>query len=573
MGQKRNMKGMKQMKRFLSLLISMAMVLSLCCGLGFSASAAEVSVSLPWKTITIIKGKSVTMTPEVSGKKNYTLEWSTSDKNVVSVTSQGKVTGVKNGSATVTVKVKGTKAEASVKVTVGTKVSSVTVPESSVTVKKGGTYTIKPTVSPSGASNKKLSFSTSDKSVATVSSKGVVTAVKTGTAKITVKSTDGSGKKAVVTVKVTSTGKSDTADSKTDSSTSAKTPPAKATKDFDTKMSSMDIVKDMGAGWNLGNSLDALGTGLGSETAWGNPKTTKEMIDDICEAGFKTIRIPVSWGKHCDAKGNVDKDWMKRVKEVVDYAYGNGVYVILNSHHDNSYYDIGGCVKSEETLNKSVKKMTTLWTQIANTFKDYDEHLIFETLNEPRTEGSAKEWSGGTAEEREVVYTLNEKIVSAIRKTGGNNAYRHIMVPSYAATSSTSILRQMKLPDDDRIIVSVHAYNPYFFAMDANGSGTFSDNDKKELDKFFKDLNSIFVSKGTPVVIGEFGATNKNNLEDRVAWAKYYVSGAGKYNIPCVLWDNNSGRKSGGECFGVYSRERKKFNYPEIVEAIVKTAK
>ena len=562
-------------KRFLSLLISMAMVLSLFCGLGFSASAAEVAVSLPWKTITITKGKSITITPEVTGKKNYTLVWSTSDKSVASVTSQGKVTGVKNGSATVTVKVKGTDAKASVKVTVGTRVTSVTVPDSSITIKNGSTYTVKPTISPSKASNKTLSYSTSDKSVAKVSSKGVITAVKTGTAKITVKATDGSGKKAVITVKVTSTGKTDTSDSKTEdkNNNTSKKPSAKATKDFDTKMTSMDIVKDMGAGWNLGNSLDALGTGLNSETAWGNPKTTKEMIDDICEAGFKTVRIPVSWGKHCDSKGNVDKEWMKRVKEVVDYAYDNGVYVILNSHHDNSYYDIGGCVKSDNTLNNSVKKMTTLWTQIANTFKDYDEHLIFETLNEPRTEGSAKEWSGGTAEEREVVYTLNEKIVAAIRKTGGNNAYRHIMVPTYAATSSTSILRQMKLPDDDRIIVSVHAYNPYFFAMDANGSGTFSDNDKKELDKFFKELNSIFVSKGTPVVIGEFGATNKNNLEDRVAWAKYYVSGAGKYNIPCVLWDNNSGRRSGGECFGVYSRERKEFNYPEIVKAIVQAAK
>lgn len=569
---------MKQLKRFLSLLISMAMVLSLCCTMGFTASAAEVSVSLPWKTITVSKGKSVTLTPEVvtpeeSGKKDYTLEWSTSDKNVVSVTSAGKVTGVKNGSATVTVKVKGTKAKASVEVTVGTKVSSVTVPEKSIALGKGDTYTIKPTVSPSKASNKKLAYSTSDNGIAKVSSKGVITAVKTGTAKITVKSTDGSGKKAVITVKVTASGKTEASDSRNEEKPAAKKTSAKATKDFNTKMTSMDIVKDMGAGWNLGNSLDALGNGLSSETAWGNPKTTKAMIDDICEAGFKTIRIPVSWGKHCDAHGNVDKDWMKRVKEVVDYAYGNGVYVILNSHHDNSYYDIGGCVKSEETLNKSVRKMTTLWTHIANTFKDYDEHLIFETLNEPRTEGSAKEWSGGTADEREVVATFNEKIVAAIRKTGGNNAYRQIMVPAYAATSSTNILKQMKLPDDDRLIVSVHAYNPYFFAMDANGSGTFTDKDKKELDKFFTELNSIFISNGIPVVIGEFGATNKNNLDDRVAWADYYVKGAGKYNIPCVLWDNNSGSKSGGECFGIYSREKKEFTYPEIVEAIVKAAK
>jgi len=556
----------------------MAMILSLCCGLGFSASAAGAEISLPWKTITITKGKSVTLKPEVSGTKSYKLVWTSSDKAIATVNSKGKVTGVKNGSADITVKVKGTDAKATVKVTVGKKVTAVKASKESVSLKKGDTAQVKFTVSPSDASNKKLSYSVSDKSVCKISSKGVITAVGEGKAKITAKATDGSGKKAVINVTVTASNKKTTSDKSDDKKTETKKTETKkkgkATNGFDTKKTSMDIVKDMGAGWNLGNSLDALGNGLGSETAWGNPKTSKAMIDDICNAGIKTIRIPVSWGKHCDSKGNVDKDWMNRVKEVVDYAYDNGVYVILNSHHDNTYYDIGGCVKSEDTLNKSVKKMTKLWTQIGNTFKNYDERLIFETMNEPRTEGSAKEWSGGTAEEREVVYTLNREIVAAIRATGGNNEYRHIMVPTYAATSSTNILKQMKFPDDDRLIMSVHAYNPYFFAMDANGSGDFSDKDKKELDNFFKQLNTIFVSKGIPVVIGEYGATNKNNLEDRVEWAEYYVKGAGKYNIPCVIWDNNSGRKSGDDnCFGLYSRESKKFLYPEIIEAAVNAAK
>ena len=510
------MKGMKHMKRLMSLLISAAMILSA----GASVSAADAEVSSPWKTITISE--------ELAAKKT-----TESTKEV--------------------------------------KVTSVKVSESEITLKKGDTYTIKATIAPKDASNKKVTYSSSNKNVAKVSSKGVITAVKNGTATITVKAADGSGKKAVITVTVSS--KNASSDKTTDTKTSDKKTNAKATNGFDTKKTSMDIVKEMGAGWILGNSLDALGTGLASETAWGNPKTTKKMIDDICGAGIRTIRIPVSWGKHCDAKGNVDKEWMKRVKEVVDYAYDNGVYVILNSHHDNTYYDIGGCVKSDDTLNNSVKKMNKLWTQIANEFKDYDEHLIFETLNEPRTEGSAKEWSGGTAEEREVVAKLNEEIVKTIRSTGGNNAYRQIMVPAYAATSSVNILKQMKVPDDDNIIVSVHAYSPYFFAMDANGSNKFTDSDKRELDRFFKDLNSIFVSKGTPVVIGEFGATNKKNLDDRVAWAEYYVKGAKQYNIPCVLWDNNSGRKSGGECFGVYSRDRLEFTYPEIIEAIVKAAK
>ena len=251
-----NMKGMKHMKRLMSLLISAAMILST----GASVSAADAEVSSPWKTITISE--------ELAAKKT-----TASTKEV--------------------------------------KVTSVKVSESEITLKKGETYTIKATVSPKDASNKKVTYSSSDKNVAKVSSKGVITAVKNGTATITVKAADGSGKKAVITVTVSS--KKASSDKTTDTKTNGKKTNAKATNGFDTKKTSMDIVKEMGAGWNLGNSLDALGTGLASETAWGNPKTTKKMIDDICGAGIKTIRIPVSWGKHCDAKGNVDKDWMKRV--------------------------------------------------------------------------------------------------------------------------------------------------------------------------------------------------------------------------------------------------------------------
>lgn len=563
------MKGMViKMKRFLSLLLTVVMALSLCCGLGISASAADVSVSLPYKTLTVTQGKAVALKPEVKGVSKYTLVWSTTDKSIAKVSSDGKVSGVKKGTATVTVKVKGTDAKASVKITVGTRVTSVSAGVSSVTLKKGESYDIDPVVKPSNASDKRVSYSTSNKKVAKIDAKGVITAVGNGTATITLKSADGSGKKDTVKVTVTSSASG----KKTE--TAAKTPSnEKTTGGFDKNKSSADIVKEMKIGWNLGNSLDAIGSGLGSETAWGNPKTTEKMILDIKKKGFNTVRIPVSWGRHTDEAGNVDSQWMARVKEVVDYAYDNGMYVILNSHHDNEYYDIAGCVKSKKTYEKNTEKMTKLWTQISKTFKNYDEHLIFETMNEPRSEGSAKEWSGGTAEEREIVYGLNKAIVKAIRATGGNNAYRHIMVPSYAATSGTNILRQMELPDDDRIIMSVHAYSPYFFAMDANGSSDFTDKDKKELDKFFSDLNTIFVSNGVPVVIGEFGATNKDNLDDRCEWAEYYVKGARQYGITCVVWDNNSGTRSGGECFGLYNRTTGEWVFPDVASTMVKAAK
>lgn len=559
-----------KIKRIISLLLTLVITMSLCCS-GITVSAAEASVKLPYKTLTVSKGKAVTVKAEVTGGE---LQWTSSDESVVTVSSSGRIVGVDNGSAVVTAAVQGTDKSASVKVSVGRRVESVAVSEKSVTLKKGDVY--KPTVkvSPADAANRAVSMSVSDKSVVKTDSKGQITALKNGTATVTVKSTDGSGKKAVI--KVTVSDKS--ADKSADKSETAAAKPAsneKTSGGFNKDITSMELVSKIKVGWNLGNSLDALGgSGLSSETAWGNPKTTKAMIDDIKDMGFNAVRIPVSWGQHCDSTGKVDDAWMKRVKEVVDYAYDNGMYVILNSHHDNSYYVIGECIKSEENYKASEKKMTVLWTQIANTFKDYSERLIFEAMNEPRTEGSTKEWAGGTAPEREVVENLNAAIVSAIRDTGGNNAYRHVMVPAYAATSNMSVLRTMKIPDDDRVIISVHAYDPYNFAMNGDGPSDFTDDDRKYLDSFFGNLNKYFVSKGRAVIIGECGCINKGNPEDRAQWVDYYVRGAGSYGIPCFWWDNNSGAgQKGWETFGIYDRKKGQWSCPDVAQALVSAAK
>ncbi len=346
-----------------------------------------------------------------------------------------------------------------------------------------------------------------------------------------------------------------------------------AVRRFDTEKTYEQMFSEMKVGWNLGNSLDATdGVGVESEISWGNPKTTEKMILDVKAKGFGTIRIPVSWGKHTDSNGIVDNAWLMRVKEVVNYAYDNDMYVILNTHHDNDYYDIKACLSDEKIRLANTNKMVTLWTQIGNEFKDYDEHLLFETLNEPRIIGSKKEWTGGTKEEREIVYDLNKAIVSAIRQTGGNNQYRYIMLPSYAATERTDILQEMKLPEDERIIVAVHAYTPYGFAMNANGIKTFGYFSKKKLDNLFSDLNDIFVSKGIPVIIGECGAVSKDNLKDRCAWAEYFVREAKRYNILCVVWDNNSPERKGNESFVLYDRQSGEWVYPEFAEAMVKAA-
>ena len=180
----------------------------------------------------------------------------------------------------------------------------------------------------------------------------------------------------------------------------------------------VELSKGITIGWNLGNSLDATGSGMNSETSWGNPKTTKSLILKVKEAGFNAVRIPTTWFNHSDSELNVDSAWFDRVQEVVDYAYDEGMYVILNAHHED-WYD-----PYESNLTNARRKMKNLWTQIANRFKDYGERLIFEGMNEPRWRSTNWEWNGGNSEGRSAVNKLNECFVKAVRATGGNNSYR-----------------------------------------------------------------------------------------------------------------------------------------------------
>lgn len=330
-------------------------------------------------------------------------------------------------------------------------------------------------------------------------------------------------------------------------------------------ISPMDLVADMKIGWNLGNSLDAQGgIGIMSETAWGNPKTKESMIDAIINAGFNVIRIPVTWDGHCGTapEYKIHDMWLARVKEVVDYAYNKGVYVILNTHHEEWY------MPNEENKVANGEQLVALWTQIAEYFKDYDEHLIFEGLNEPRLRGTSKEWTGDAAAS-EIINYWEQLFVDAVRATGGNNTLRHLMITGYAASSSKDNLAKIKLPEDDKLIISVHAYTPYNFALNTTGTDKWSaKTGGAELTNFMKMLNELFISKGVPVIIGEFGAVNKNNTATRVEWADYYVRAAKEYGIVCVWWDNN-GVDGNGENLAIFSRRDLTFPFPEIVDAMM----
>jgi endoglucanase len=337
-------------------------------------------------------------------------------------------------------------------------------------------------------------------------------------------------------------------------------------------MTAQEIVEDMKIGWNLGNSLDSHGSGYSTptaaETSWGNPATTKAMIDTVKAAGFNTVRVPVTWYDKCDSNGTIDSAWFARVKEVVDYGIDNGMYVIINLHHEDGGSGKSGWLIPDYNHQASCEvKIKDLWTQIGTYFKDYDRHLIFETMNEPRIVGSGEEWTGGTAETRAVINVLNADAVEAIRATGGNNKTRLVMCPTCAA--KIDAINGYVVPDDNNVAVSIHNYSPYNFAMNQQGTSDWgSDSDKAALKNEIVTLYNTFVAKGTPVVIGEMGATYKYEYDkDREPWATFYTSTAKSYGITCVVWDNNS--FGGSENFKLLDRSTCTWEFPTLVQALV----
>lgn len=331
-------------------------------------------------------------------------------------------------------------------------------------------------------------------------------------------------------------------------------------------VSAKELVSQMKMGWNLGNTLDATGgSGISAETSWGNPKTTKATIDAVKDAGFNVLRVPVSWGTHLDENYNIDSAWMNRVQEVVDYGIDNDMFVILNTHHEEWY------MPKAENLEHDLAELEAVWKQIAERFEGYGEKLIFEGLNEPRLRGDSLEWSGDESS-REIVNQYAETFVKTVRATGGNNQNRILMVTPYAASCDENNLKALKIPEDSgKIIVSVHAYIPNSFALEKNGTAEFNAEKSNTIPKMFESIKRVFLDKDIPVIIGEFGSVNKENLEQRITWANSYVSLAKQNGVPCIWWDN--GQKSGdGENFGLINRSDNTWYFPQLVETIKQNA-
>ncbi|MBQ8622937.1 MAG: glycoside hydrolase family 5 protein [Oscillospiraceae bacterium] len=320
-----------------------------------------------------------------------------------------------------------------------------------------------------------------------------------------------------------------------------------------------ELIEAMGMGWNLGNTLDA----PDGETSWGQPVTTKDMMLKLKELGFNSVRIPVSWGKHVSSAPEyiIDDKWMARVREVVDYALEADLIVIINSHHDNDIYE-----PRKNNGDEAVQYLSAIWAQIAQEFKDYDQRLIFEAMNEPRLVGTKYEWwldmnAKDCQYAAEIVNTCNQAFVDVVRAASGKNTDRYLLSSVYCGAPDSAMIDEYILPADtaeNKIMLAVHAYTPYDLAMgDDMSINSFGTNEKNSINWFIDRLYNKFVKNGVHVVIDEMGIINKNNPLARYEWAKYYVSKAKENGMACMVWDNGNDA-TGHESYALFDRRNLK---------------
>ena len=381
--------------------------------------------------------------------------------------------------------------------------------------------------------------------------------------------------------------------------------------DFET---ATDAVKNMGVGWNLGNTLDSNSGDINNmwiecwssrtpsdyETAWGQVITTPELIKMMKDAGFNAIRVPVTWYPHMEATFNsvkyvsstqtltpwdrandpigtkIQKAWMQRVHEVVDYVISQGMYCILNIHHDTGSANTAWLIASESDYAQQKDCFMAIWQQIAEDFKDYDEHLLFEGYNEMLD--PYRSWNFASFETPSrydntvatsaynAINSFAQSFVDVVRATGGNNAQRNLIVSTYSASSGAGSwnqhlqdpLKYMKQPSDEvenHIIFEVHSY---LDIKDLNDT-------KNVVNQMISALKSYLVAKGAPVIIGEWGTSVKDGYalyrQNMLSFARYFVEQTKANDIGTFYWMG----LSDGE-----HRSVPEFNQTDLKDAIIK---
>lgn len=333
------------------------------------------------------------------------------------------------------------------------------------------------------------------------------------------------------------------------------------------EISSTELVKEMGLGWNLGNTLDVCnadrdGDGNADETSdnvdetlWGNPKATQELFDALKADGISAVRIPVTWRDHLDENNNIDAEWMDRVQEVIDYAYDIGMYVIINVHHDGGDdAKFGAWVRgAADDYDAFYTRYSAIWNQVAERFRDYSDYLVFESMNEIGFDNLPQNKA------YELLNKINQDFVDIIRGSGGNNEKRHLLIAGYWTDIEKTCSSAFQMPNDpaERCIVSVHYYTPWDFCTTNIKNEWGTPAEVKTMERLIGKMNTTFAEKGIPVIIGEYAASGNDK-----ASCIFFIEKLNKlchdYGIAAFLWDNG----------GQVNRITYEWRTPEYLEAM-----
>lgn len=356
-------------------------------------------------------------------------------------------------------------------------------------------------------------------------------------------------------------------------------------------ISTMELVREMGIGINLGNTLESCGDWIADvdqqwgdgiltpseyETAWGSPIITKEMIQGMADEGFGVVRVPVAWSNIMGDNYKISDAYDDRVHEIVDWVIEADMYCIINIHWDNGWVNT-----FPDNKDECMKRYESMWTQIADSFKDYDDHLMFESQNEELGwESLWNPWGGteGKAESYALVNEINQKFVDVVRKSGGNNPERHLLISGYNTGIDRTCDPLFKMPSDpaNRMAVSVHYYTPAGFAIleeDADWGKAVStwgtDADFNELYYNMDMMKTNYIDKGIPVIIGEYGCPTVNKEPDSVRLFLSSVCKAAYERDMCpVLWSTPGGHYNRDTCKMEDQELKKLFN--EICDSSIK---
>lgn len=333
-------------------------------------------------------------------------------------------------------------------------------------------------------------------------------------------------------------------------------------------VSAADFVREMGIGVNIGNTLDSIGdkNHRANETSWGNPMITKNYIKALKDFGYTTVRLPVTWADNTGPAPDykIDDDWMERVEEVVNWILEEGMFCIINLHHDGGGAD-RSWIRQVSGDSKGVNdRFVKIWTQIAKRFSYASNYLILESMNEvsatyPRFNN------------------LNQLFVDTVRKSGGNNRTRYLLIAGFDTDIDRTCNFQFEMPKDsqkDKLILSIHYYTPSTFciAEDITNSWGFRSDwgnaetkaaDDAELVRQFDKLKSYYIDKGIPVIIGEYGVTVRDTKveEGRIRWLTAVTRACLEYGMCPVLWETGLGT-------GGFIQRRSPFRMSETLKAV-----